>query len=510
MKSTEAFSILQSAKVRAGPPIRLGLLLATLSVVVGLVLEWLPTRLVSWDGVRIVGVAAVLLTAMCLSGWSTAQTDPNRASLKSLLIIWTFLLISEQIFSRGGGDAESAFKGRFSVAAYGEASLWILAFMILLLLSLKIPPFFRYMFSGQFKWLSMFGLLCLLSAVYSPRQLFSVVWAFKLCLVISVLGICSRLIRVESDILIFVRATFWACSFLVFAPIWNAFADPSTGFEGARLGASPTSLSVIAGLVLVLSFTLRFSATTVWRVIFGIVTVIASTVMILAAGKAGIVGGLLSMVLLFLIKKKIGSAVVVLSGMIGLGVVLFFLSTPLQSYFDTYAESGQVDSLTGRTGLWAAALPAIGQSPILGHGYMASKFVSLQLEGVEWDASHLHNAFLEVLYNNGLIGLLLLLFMHGMVIKNLIFVIRYPGATRGLYEIAVGFLALYANILINSIFNAIIGGRPSDLFLIFLAIFMLSESLRKQLSAEECLPRGTKQNRMAVYTPGQRNSVTQT
>ena len=478
----DSYKTRYAAAVRARPPIRLGLLLAALSVVVALVLSQLQEWLISWDGIWIVGVGALLLTTLYLSAWTTAEGDSSRPSFKPVLVIWAFLLISEEAFSRGGGDAEGALQGHFSVAAYGEVSLWILAFLVLFVLSLKAPPYLRYMFSGQYKWLSIFGLLCLLSAVYSPRPLYSEAWAFKLCLVISVLGMCSRLIRDEDDILAFVRATFWVCFVVVVVSVWNAFADPSAGFEGGRLGDSPTSLSVIAGLVLVLSFTLRFSATPGWRVICSIASVIASAVMILAGGKAGIVGGFLSAILFFLIKRKLGSVIALLGGMVGLGVVLLLLSGSLQSYFNRYAESGQVDTFTGRTDLWVAALPAIRQSLVLGHGYMASKFVSIQLEGVRWEASHLHNAFLDVLYNNGLVGLVLILSMHAIIIKNLLRVIRHPGAPRELYEIAVGFLAVYANLLINAFFNATIGGRPSALFMIFLALFVLSERLGKRLT----------------------------
>jgi len=39
-------------------------------------------------------------------------------------------------------------------------------------------------------------------------------------------------------------------------------------------------------------------------------------------------------------------------------------------------------------------------------------------EGVRWEASHLHNAFLDVLYNNGLVGLVLILSMHAIIIKT--------------------------------------------------------------------------------------------
>jgi O-antigen ligase len=204
--------------------------------------------------------------------------------------------------------------------------------------------------------------------------------------------------------------------------------------------------------------------------------------MLLSGGKAGIVSSVLSMIFYFILKKKIGSALLSLAAIVFLGFVLLSVVAPLRGYVDSYAEEGQAENLTGRTDLWVAAIPIIRQSPILGHGYMASKFVTSNVEGVRWEAAHLHNSILEVLYNNGIVGLVLALSMHAIIIKNLLRVIRQPGAPRELYEIAVGFLAVYANLLINSFFNATIGGRPSTLFMIFLALFVLSENLRKSLT----------------------------
>jgi O-antigen ligase len=449
------------------------------TVVAAFALNWRQDLSVSFEGIWIALVGATLVVAVGVLSTSAKQQGHYRASLKPALVIWIFLLISEDLFSRGGGDAESAFQERFSVAVYGEVSLWILALLMLLVLSVKGPPYLSYLLSGQYKFLSIFGFLCLLSAVYSPRPLFSAVWAFKFCLVILLLGICSGLINDSADLTAFVRATFWACFILVDVAVWKAFADPSTGFEGGRLGESPTSLSVIAGILLPLSFTLRLSAAPGLRVIYTIAAVIGSVVMILSGGKAGIVGGLLSTVLFFSVKKKFGSALAMLSAIVGLGVGLLLISAPLQSYFDTYATTTQADSLTGRTDLWAAALPAIGQSLFLGHGYMASKFVSIQLEGVRWEASHLHNAFLEVLYNNGIFGLVLFSYINVLIIKNLLNTIKHFDYRSEIREIAAGFFALYANLLVNAFFNAIIGGRPGSLFMIFLAIFVVSDRIQK-------------------------------
>ena len=481
-----SYNAREAITARAKPPIRLGLLLIALSAGTLFVLSSVPASMNSWDVIRLGAVVLSLVLALYLALASTAASNaPTRIGFRCALVIWMFLLLSEELFRRTEGDLQSALNEQFSVGAYGEISLWILSFLALLVLSVRSPKYLHSMISTRYKWLLRFGALCLLSAVYSPQPSFSIAWAFKLCLVILLLGICSVLIRDERHIIAFLRATLWACSVYVVAEVYRALTDPSVAFHHGRLGVSPTSLSVVAGVGLILSLTLCSLAASAWLLLFAIT---ASMAMILSGGKAGIVGGLLSATLFYLIKKKTGSAVALLSGLVGLAVALY-IGTPLKSYFDTYAESGQVNTLTDRTDYWRAGLTAIRQSPVLGHGYMASRFISA---GAGFEAAyytrdpgglgHLHNAFLDVLYNDGLIGLGLVLVVHTIVIRNLLRVIRCPGAPRGLYDIAAGSLAVYVNLLINALFNSTIGGRPSTLFMLFLALFVLSESVRTILA----------------------------
>jgi O-antigen ligase len=321
-----------------------------------------------------------------------------------------------------------------------------------------------------------------LSTAQSPQPLYCLAWAFKLCLVILLLGMCSALIRDSRDLRAFLRATLWACLFYLVVEVYRGVADPSRAFEGGRFGQSSNSLSVIAGTVLILSLALGPMIGSVWTVLFSI---LASTIMILAGGKAGIVGGALSATLFYLTKKKVVSAVALLIGMACLGVALYTV-TPLGSYLNRYAEEGGAERLSGRTDLWVAALPLIKEHVVLGHGYLASRFAASELDwehlGVRWEADHMHNAFLDVLYNNGLIGLGLMLILHAIIIRNLLHVIRYSGAPRELYDLAAGSLAVYVNLVINAFFNSTIGGRPSTLFMLFLALFVVSESLRRVLT----------------------------
>ena len=298
--------------------------------------------------------------------------------MKSALFIWASLLILEAIFNSTAGDTETALAGQFSVAVYDEVSVWILLFLVLLFLFLRNPHWISSMFFDQYKWLTAFGVLCAASTIYSPRPMFSFAWSFVLWLVILVLRMCTSLFRDSSDIAAFVRATLWACCLLIVGQVYRALADPSTIFEGGRFGQNETTLSVVAGLVLVLALTLRSMSTGVSANRLGVA---AAIIMLLSGGKAGIVSSVLSVLFYFLLKKKVGSALLSLVAIVVLGFVLLSVVAPLNAYVDSYAEEGQQTSLTGRTDLWVAAIPLVRQSPILGQGYMASKFVSLECRG---------------------------------------------------------------------------------------------------------------------------------
>lgn len=423
------------------------------------------------------------MVALCwvLAG-TTASNDPARVGFRFALVIWMFLLLSEELFSRSSGDLRSLLQDQFSSAAYGELSLWIASFLVLLIISLRSPQYLRHMLSSPYRWVVVVSVLCVLSTAQSPQPLYCLAWAFKLCLVVLLLAMCSASIRDSNDLRAFLRATLWACIFYLIVEVCRGVVDPSSAFEGGRFGQSSNSLSVIAGTVLILSLALGPVISSVWSVLFSI---LGSTIMILAGGKAGIVGGALSAMLFYLTKKKIVSAVALLIGMTCLGVALYTV-TPLGSYLNTYEEEGSAESLSGRTDLWVAALPLIKQHVVVGHGYLASRFAASDLEwehlGVRWEADHMHNAFLDVLYNNGLIGLGLMLILHVITIGNLLHVIRYSDAPRELYDFAAGFLAVWVNLLINAFFNSTIGGRPSTLFMLFLALFVASESFRRMLT----------------------------
>jgi O-antigen ligase len=133
-------------------------------------------------------------------------------------------------------------------------------------------------------------------------------------------------------------------------------------------------------------------------------------------------------------------------------------------------------TISGRTDLWSAAWPEMTGHLALGHGYVASKLVSIVV-GIPWYAGHMHNAILETLYNNGLPGLFLALIINFLIASELIALYR-RAQRREVRLVAMSLLALYCFIFLNGLTEPYFGGQASAFYLLFLALFGVSEWLR--------------------------------
>lgn len=453
-------------------------IVATLCLVSAFLLETVASELVTQEVIVVIAVAAVFFV---LLGFTAARSRALAERPKWFIFtVWGLLLASEEIFSYIN-DATSTYESQFAFASYAQAAIWMLAATALLIFLLGNPGSLRGLFSGPYKWASLFALVALLSVAYAPQVAFSLAWAFKLCLVVIVLQAISKQLLDLDDISAFLVATIVAYVFLVGAPsIRSLFPDP-TGTYGqnefeTRMREGPTGLSAAAGTFALLALTVYTPGK---KKALLVLSVIGMAVMIIAGGKAAIVAGILSGILFFCLQKRLGATL----GFMGGIVVIFWLAlmfTPLSKYMAAYTSSGQVTSLTGRTELWAFVWPAIKQKIVQGHGYVSSRFVSVAMPGTPFQAGHMHNGFLEALYNNGLIGLVLIVMVHVVVVRNLYRTIRGDVSPRA-QRLAIGCAAIYANLLINGMFNATFSGRAGAPFMMLLALVILSTRLVKEI-----------------------------
>lgn len=443
---------------------------AALAVCSTIVLTTIPIEW-TWEVLRILGVVLVLMGAFYF---------PVNAP-KPAFVIWWVMLIGECIFFREG-DANSnanAYAGTFPTAAYGEAIVWILCLLAVLLCSLRVRRFFRELLTGDYKWNTLFALICIVSCAYTPRFSLGAVWAFKIMLVVLLLWACSARMNNFQDTISFLRFNIWAYAIIVLQPVVIAAMRGEMFDEEGRMSTivSPNALSPNAAMMLLLALAIfsrkKGEGMDKWAVVLGLVGLV---VMVLAGSKTGILACVFAGTIFFILRGRLGTAFTYIAGTAALAAVLV-LSTPLGDYLHLYQDRAGAESFSGRTILWSAVIPEIKNKPIVGHGYMASEFVMFQVNAVGWAAPHLHNGFLESLYNTGAIGFAFLVMILFVIPKNLIRVLRRVPKDDYLYRVAAGCFALYAFLLINGFFNSSYGGKCTAPFMLLLALVVVSQKL---------------------------------
>lgn len=434
---------------------------------------------------QVLGVGIAFLLWLWSAYASTGKGDIRKLVFNLSLVVWVFLLMTQEIFDYAT-DNDTAVVGNFANEAYGQAILWLFAFAALLALCCLRPQFLRLATSRSCRWAWLLAALCILSAGYAPNPSYSLAWSFKFLLSVWITTLCAAEAHTIPDVEKFFRATLWAFVFIAFVPVLRALAEPATAFSGVggRLNVNPVELSGNAGALLVLAvvlFTIRR------RRLLMFIAVLAGASMLLAFGKTGIIAGTLSVVLFLLLQKKYVAAFGTLALVGVLGGVLLVTVAPLSSYLKSYEG---LDTLTGRTSIWETAIAGIHQSPILGHGYVSSRALAPPLPGNVGIAEHMHNGFLEVWFDNGVIGLLALLAIQGATVRNLIVTKRLASQVKTVPDLsgartarilAVGSLALFFNLILNGLFNSSFGGRAIGPYMLMIALLMMSERLRRGL-----------------------------
>jgi hypothetical protein len=418
-------------------------------------------------------VSLSLLLAILAGTIRVAKQDIELLTWRAGLILWAFLLGSQQFFLRPSTPADEALNYGYAAAAYGEAVTWLVCGLVILVIYARSHKQLLEAWSGNFKFIVLFTLMCCFSASYSPSRLLALAWFFKLVLVVLVLNMCSKGMQTSNGVRTFLLSTFWGFVMLMAVPVIKGVVTGQQAFlPDGRLSYfdHPVHGSQWAGVALLLAL-IVFAERRRFVIAWGS---ISATIMLVSGGKAGIIAALLSAVLLFTLRRKPGHALLMLVGVSVLGIMVVAY-TPLAQYLKIYSESGATLTLTGRTQLWDASMPMILEKPLFGHGYMSSKFMSLSvgLEAFNWNPTQTHNSFLEIAYTNGAVGLILLLTLHYLVL-------RYSWTAfkqRRLFAASV--LALYVDVLLQSSVEGSVAGKPSDSFMLLLALVVISEKLVK-------------------------------
>jgi O-antigen ligase len=385
-------------------------------------------------------------------------------------------MLSEGIFVHYGTTAGAA-SGQFGAGVYQQVAAWALSLVALLLITPRYPRFVSGFFSGQFKWISFFALLALLSVPISVSPKYSFAWSLKLILVVLLLRAVESCLDDHNDVIKVFQILLLGILGLAISRFAALFLESGPAFRGGRLEMIAGS-SGYGGLLLALVLINWRFRKNPWLLI---IATFGLLMMLLAGGKAAILATVVAVVVFFL---SINRARYALAAVLFLSVVFsFFVAfTPLGHYLEAYNQSGQASNLTGRVDLWKTIWPEILAHPIMGHGYLASRFLSVDVAGVFPEAGQTHNSLLEPLYNNGVLGLSLILIINFLIVRNLIIAMK-DHADPARHYMAAGIVAIYADLFIWGMFTATpFGGQPNGAFMTFLEIFIISTFLARRIA----------------------------
>ncbi len=305
----------------------------------------------------------------------------------------------------------------------------------------------------------------LLSIGISPIPVadFVVAWTLRLTYVaVGVLTIC--VITTRRRLLRLIDATLLPAIVIALYGIYsyftrqNGIVDPQTGFFriGSIFGAPPT-LAIFLSIIIPLAFYRTLTLPKLKRLIGIAIIFLLLVTLGLTYSRGPLIFVPLSILVMVIFlpfwKLKAGvfsMLAIALLVVINTSIVTRFLNQDLST-------------LNGRTYLWQALLDHFDPAQLLGNGLQSSDLLLFNLKvgiGQGIIATATHNIFLEVLYEQGLIGLTLLLLAFAILLTALFN--RWRKATAEHRMIIAAVLGIFCSVLgqsleSNDIWNQAIG-----------------------------------------------------
>ncbi|KAA1188941.1 O-antigen ligase family protein [Pseudohalioglobus sediminis] len=328
------------------------------------------------------------------------------------------------VTSVGSMDAS----GIFQLVCIGFAGFLLLA-VLLSERSLKFPR------SNSVMFLAMYGLLGVASAVYSPAPFVSGYKGLLILLDCLLVLVCFRQAlrygsaRVYLELCYFFIAVFCAGALIgpfVYPELALKKSNGALGYilQGTIPYMNPNELGFISGVLTLVGVRRSFFSRSLGeRLGWAGLAILGASVLFLAQSRTGLVGVLLGLVIMSISiprMSRVASLFVVLSPIL-ISASFYFswdASTSVVEYVERGQQQGGLSSMYDRLARWVEVGGSmIIESPILGHGYDAGVRYGVTVFGIE--QTHMHNTYVQILVNSGLLGFVFWLVFFTVSLKTI-------------------------------------------------------------------------------------------
>ncbi len=360
-----------------------------------------------------------------LLGSSVLQVQTVIEKVKGLLshvrlghVLWANLFILSVWIFRGRDAAQLAQNPVDSAALVRILSVAVAGVIVFIIGLVERKEIIGQLLRGLPGLMFAYGLVALASAIYSPFRTLSVYKACEIIVDVGVIAFFLSYYPSRADMKRWIDFN-WFMVALLIALVWvGAILFPNRAFRHGvgTLGVqiygqmpimNPNSIGVLAAIIVIISLSRTLHVRGLnERIMYIILLAVGETTLMLSQARTSLFGGMLAIMVVLLLNKRIK-----LLGFVALLLVMVIIfSSNLPSLLLEYIMRGQSSTLfysfSGRSPYWSIAWEKFLESPIYGYGFSAgSRYTVLAQIGLGAQAA-MHNAWLEILVNVGIIGLI--------------------------------------------------------------------------------------------------------
>lgn len=337
--------------------------------------------------------------------------------------LWLIMVASNFVFRTR--DIETVHQNPLDTAAvYRVSMVGITAFVLILRLVLRRPPWMRSLFQGLVGLVAVFACVCVLSSVWSVNPPWTLYKSLEYLVDISLLAAILATAKETEDYESLLNWTWVICGMLVVvawleAPIWPDEAlEGAGGYMGGPLQYRLSGVYPGLGFNMLGTYGAIMSTIAICRLLpsgdrkvdrlwYSSVLVVGMITMVFAQTRSAIGGFVIGSILAFILTKRIRFGMV-----LGLAALAVMLVTGASGTMTEFLERGQstdqLASLSGRTEWWGVAWEAFKLRPLTGYGAFASGMSVFPKLGVK-EITPLHSDYVETLVGLGVWGPLLII-----------------------------------------------------------------------------------------------------
>jgi exopolysaccharide production protein ExoQ len=206
---------------------------------------------------------------------------------------------------------------------------------------------------------------------------------------------------------------------------------------------------------------------------WGFAILLLALTLLRSLSKTTIVAFLISESFLIIADRSISRKTKVLLTLAVILVILLFWGL-FEAYYDVYTTAGnQAETLTGRTAIWAYALDAALEQPLIGHGFDSMWKVIPPFGPEKFEARHAENELLTQFYAYGAVGVCLLIGLYGSLYRQ---IRKLPRSS-----VRIVFLSLFLFVVVRGLAEA----EPFDLLFPLWSIVLISMLLEHAVTVSD-------------------------